>query len=52
MLQLNSFKKPNFVLMERQFSEILLNLLVLQTAKLVSFILKFADLSESTTIIK
>lgn len=51
-LQLNSFKKQNFVLMERQFSEILLNLVVLQSAKLVSFILKFADVSESTTIIK
>lgn len=38
--------------MERQVSEILLNLLVLQTAKLVSFILKFADVSESTSIMK
>lgn len=38
--------------MERQFPEILLNLLVLQTAKLVNYILKFADVSESTTFIK
>lgn len=35
--------------MGSQFSEIILDLLVLQTAKLVSFILKFADICESTT---